>query len=95
MAKSKILDRITISFYDEVEIHTVLLKALNKVSAPRLRGAKLKEWAYNDIKSDTKLFKEIMQDDKLENKSEIVESKKADDKRNKLKSKLNVVTADD
>ena len=36
-----------------------------------------------------------MQDDKLENKSEIVESKKADDKRNKLKSKLNVVTADD
>ena len=95
MAKSKILDRITISFYDEVEIHTVLLKALNKVSAPRLRGAKLKEWAYNYIKSDTKLFNEIMQDDKLENKSEIVESKKADDKRNKLKSKLNVVTADD
>ena len=97
MAKSKMLDRITVSFYEEVDIEVVLLKALNKISAPRLRGAKLKEWAYNYLRSDTELFNQVMKDIQGNN-TEVDLSKNIEDKevlkKSKLKSKLNIVTSD-
>lgn len=97
MAKSKMLDRITVSFYEEVDIEVVLLKALNKISAPRLRGAKLKEWAYNYLRSDTELFNQVMKD--IQDDSTEVDSNKNIEekevlKKSKLKSKLNIITSD-
>lgn len=97
MAKSKMLDRITVSFYEEVDIEVVLLKALNKISAPRLRGAKLKEWAYNYLRSDTELFNQVMKDiqgDSIEVDSNKNIEKKEVLKKSKLKSKLNIITSD-
>lgn len=97
MAKSKMLDRITVSFYEEVDIEVILLRALNKTSAPRMRGAKLKEWAYNYLRSNTELFNEVMKDIQNENtKVNINKSIEQKDisKRSKLKDKFNIVTSD-
>jgi hypothetical protein len=97
MAKSKMLDRITVSFYEEVDIEVVLLKALNKISAPRLRGAKLKEWAYNYLRSDTELFNQVMKDIQGNN-TEVDLSKNIKQnkifKKEKLKNNFNIVTSD-
>jgi len=100
MTISKMSDRITVSFYEGIQSDDVVLKALNKTIPPRMRGSKIKEWAYEYLKSNKELWeqiqKEINQDSqsiKSDNESkEDIESSKAIEKDKPLKGMLNIVT---
>jgi DnaJ-domain-containing protein 1 len=60
--KSQLTDRISVSFYEETYSDKIILTALNKYSSQRFRGNRIKEWAFEFIKSNPELLKELEHD---------------------------------
>jgi hypothetical protein len=103
--KSKLIDRFTVSFYEETYIDEILLEAANRFNQ-RFRGNKIKEWAFEYLKSNPELIKELERElnkSKTKVKDEVavdvgqtqaanlVQLSEKDRKKNELKSKLNIV----
>jgi hypothetical protein len=100
MAKSKLKDRIVVSFYEEVQMDNILVEALNRIAPPRMRGIKLKEWALEYLKTNNiDLFNEIQNNiNNINNQSDknnniiLENNEKNQQKRKNIANKLNIIT---
>jgi hypothetical protein len=104
--KSKLIDRFTVSFYEETYIDKILLTAANRFCSQRFRGNKIKEWAFEYLKSNPELIKELEKElnkSKVKVKQEVevdlsgtqasnlVELTEKEKKKNEIMSKINIV----
>ena len=97
MSISKMQDRITVSFYEGIYTDDMVLKALNKSIPPRMRGSKIKEWAYEYLKSNKELWEQIQKEDNEiviegEDKGNDIKAETKKKEKSSLKSMLNIIT---
>jgi hypothetical protein len=97
MTISKMTDRITVSFYEGITSDDIVLKALNKSIPPRMRSSKIKEWAYEYLKSNKELWEQIQKEinttETVNIGKEVEEIGTSVKDKSVLKSMLNIVTA--
>ena len=92
--KQQLIERFTVSFYEESSSDRILLEALNQnCSISRFRGNKIKEWAYAYLKSNPDILKELVQNMNETTLTTSENKTKKEAQAEKLKNQLNIVTA--